>query len=216
MAAVELGADQIHAYHEAGHTVAAVVLGRKFHSVSIDHDPGDRSHGRILPTKHKWLLDDFEPGSPYARWEQTAELDLVFLFAGAIAERIVTGGPYHQGHYQDFMNAFDLLNYIEPQEPPEERSGHWDRAQLRAEELMREHQLGVATLAVALVENRSLLPEQIPPILAPVLSSTTWDTICSRADARARVGERAMWFDPMTAFMTNEALPDPDEAAGKA
>lgn len=79
--------DETTAFHEAGHAFAAVAVGAKVVSVTIepDYDDGPRRYG---DTQVEW------PRERFSDREFAENLALVAL-AGPVAEMVVTGDPYH-------------------------------------------------------------------------------------------------------------------------
>ncbi len=77
------------AYHEAGHVLIAVLLGARIRSVTIepDRDDGPQRYG---DTQVLW------PRGRCSAREQ-AEKDVQVALAGAVAEMIHSGNPFHPG-----------------------------------------------------------------------------------------------------------------------
>ena len=90
------------AYHEAGHAVAAIENGIKFHHVTIIRDEEKNSLGHILLSK-LLLISDFDD-SPRTRLK--AEKFIQVALAGPIAEEKYTGILNRVGSSQDFEQSF--------------------------------------------------------------------------------------------------------------
>ena len=100
--------EELTAWHEAGHALAALVVGAKVHSVSIapDDDDGPRRFG---DTVIHWSRRRF------AGKRLAVELCRVAL-AGPVAEMLYSGRPFHPGTVsewsQDWLAALEAMNFI--------------------------------------------------------------------------------------------------------
>lgn len=195
------------AYHEAGHAVTAVVLGYKIESVSLGWSKEGRSHGRLQLTSFPHLPDNFEPGSPLmASCPFCRTLEMIIYFAGGIAERLRSGGPYRQEHYDDVSRAFRLIRGLSPSEPWDV---HWNRGELRTEELVRHHWAAIQSLADVLLERQKLNGDEIKALVAPLLGPATWGAICAKAAQREQAGHRPRWVNFAEACLINDRAPNP-------
>lgn len=97
--------DEITAFHEAGHAYAAIYVGAKVHSVTIDpdRDDGPQRHGDTV------VLWD---RSRFSQHEMTKKGAWVAL-AGPVAEMIYQQQPYHPAGIaewrQDWETALECL-----------------------------------------------------------------------------------------------------------
>ncbi|MGI9472910.1 MAG: cell division protein FtsH [Rubripirellula sp.] len=89
------------AYHEAGHAVMALSLGREVHRVTIE--PGKSQFGEVR-------LGTCQLGKGRSKSSKdTIEDEVLILLAGMVAEARFTGEYCHQGARQDIRMAARLL-----------------------------------------------------------------------------------------------------------
>ena len=133
--------DEDLAYHEAGHTVVALLLGRNVARVSIVRD--DSARGVRVPS-----FEEDAPSDPAAARDKA-----LILLAGAAAQQVRSPGNPRQPDAKDWPRAEALVgseSALETQwaravallETPE----HWQRVQRIAQALLREHVLDSAQL----------------------------------------------------------------------
>lgn len=99
--------DVIRAYHEAAHGLAAYLMNRHFHALSIRN--GEHSHEK-LPA-NRW--ENFKPGKcsdPSCR--DRVERNIIELFAGDVAQEILTGKPVARGESLDYHQIAELGTYV--------------------------------------------------------------------------------------------------------
>lgn len=132
------------AYHEAGHAVAAYVLGRDFFSVSITSE--GNSAGRCYFAARP---ETFDPWNRDPATRSRLEIEVITDLAGGIAERIATGFDNLQGMASDVYAAMDTAIYVTSNET--QRLAYLERAEARAESILRQHWGAVQALADALL-----------------------------------------------------------------
>lgn len=106
------------AYHEAGHAIAALQLGRYVYEVSASHNsPGNglTAHARDL-TNNPFTPSD-TPGSVLAAWEHTLSKtrdEMRILLAGPLAEAKALGQPLRSlGAYSDLEKCRYLARRLD-------------------------------------------------------------------------------------------------------
>jgi ATP-dependent Zn protease len=98
------------AYHEAGHAVACIELGRPFKSVTIV--PGDGTRGQITMTPvPAWLMPDVDRSPRATRW---IEREISYLLAGLAAEHRFASRNNWLGAHDDISNARELASFLYP------------------------------------------------------------------------------------------------------
>ncbi|CCF84463.1 hypothetical protein [Nitrolancea hollandica] len=132
------------AYHEAGHAVAAFVLGRGFYSVSITSEGNSAGRCYFAPRPEM-----FNPWSRDPATQSRLEIEVITDLAGGIAERIATGFDNVPGMASDVYSAIDTATYITGNEA--KRLAYIERAEARAESILRQHWRAVQALAEALL-----------------------------------------------------------------
>ena len=142
------------AYHEAGHAVAAHVLGIEVKSVSIVEEEG--TLGRSISP----LPRDFDPYAQGA--EEVMRSHLVVGVAGAASEELLTGKLLSiKG--KDLEGATKLLMSLAAVGAQTQEDGEWARK--KAKSTLRYNWESVRALAEALLEHRELDREQIRAVL---------------------------------------------------
>ena len=97
---------QATAYHEAGHAVVSLELGRGFKSVSIE--PDDNSLGRIQNTVlPEWFSPDLNLDDRHKKW---IEREVLIFLAGIAAEHRFAGQNNWKGSGSDFHSAINLAS----------------------------------------------------------------------------------------------------------
>jgi hypothetical protein len=95
------------AYHEAGHTVCAIVQSLRFSYVTIKPDVEDTCNGHIfgfhLP---RWLEYENETHRAQVYIERSA----IQIMSGAIAEMFFTGRNNHTGARSDYSHLYHHLS----------------------------------------------------------------------------------------------------------
>ena len=173
--AQDLSKRRIAAYHEAGHAVAAHVLGRKIVSVSVEPDADEGSGGRLTLTQEWWPGDNYEPGSLLAlNAEHPYEYWITILLAGGIAQRIGTGTEPAFGHtVDDHTRAAEIaLSAVDIAPEPSDISALQKRARLRTEKLIEDHWGAVEALTTALLERQTLSGEEVRQVIADALTGS--------------------------------------------
>jgi len=98
-----LSQEVIRAYHEAAHGLAAYLQNRRFRALSIRD--GEHSHGK-LPA-HGWASFSLERCTDPACRDRI-ERNIIELYAGDVAQEILTGKPVSRGESSDFHHIADL------------------------------------------------------------------------------------------------------------
>jgi ATP-dependent Zn protease len=142
------------AYHEAGHAVAARVLGIEVQSVSIVEDKG--TLGRSISP----LPKDFDPYAEGA--EEVMRSHLVAGVAGAASEELLTG-ELSSITGNDLEGATKLLMSLAAIGAQAQEDGEWARK--KAKSTLCDNWESVQALAEALLEHGELDREQILAIL---------------------------------------------------
>jgi ATP-dependent Zn protease len=101
------------AYHEAGHAVMALTLGRPIQKITIA--PGQMQVGGVRLGVCQIQKGRFKPS------KDSLEDEVLILFAGMVAESHFTGTRCHQGASQDIMAIRRLLQHRAPNERTRER-----------------------------------------------------------------------------------------------
>jgi Peptidase family M41 len=98
---------EIIAYHEAGHAVAAYILRRRFHYVTVkpEGDAGGHMREVLIPSMAKWTDSLGWPERYRARLEKQAMISL----AGAVALELITGDPQWLRASKDQDQAIDMV-----------------------------------------------------------------------------------------------------------
>ena len=141
----------IRAYHEAGHGLAAYIQNRHFRALSIRN--GEHSHEK-LTTRHWESFRAEKCADPACR--ERIERNIIELFAGDVAQEILTGKPVSHGESSDFRYIAELGTCVmDPGEVLDAylhymalRTKHilllpqnWDAIQILADELIKHKRL---------------------------------------------------------------------------
>lgn len=160
--------DEITAYHEAGHAFAAVYLGAKVRSVSIDPDRDDGPN-RFGDTQVIWSRRRFTP-------KEMAEKMAVVALAGPVAEMIFSEKPFHPAFVAewqlDWQHAMAALEHISNQN---QRIRHLEQATLDLYEVFREdqHWNVIAAIADHLLAHEILDADMLLEIVEPWLDDVS-------------------------------------------
>jgi hypothetical protein len=102
---------EVTAYHEAGHAVADLALGRAFRYLTIEPDEDSLGHcmGVAYRGGQRLEMDVYEGNNRARDW---IERRVKTLLAGAIAERRFTGRNSSAGGWSDDRIAIDLLSHL--------------------------------------------------------------------------------------------------------
>jgi hypothetical protein len=132
------------AYHEAGHAVAAYLLGRRIKFATHEHPVG----GCVE-------LSDLAPNQSKRR-----EKDVIVALAGTAAERRFRGGKHNRdGSESDFQAARDLVHDIATRRGEDPATVQRDRLQVAldaAKAIPETHWTAITALAKALVVRRTM------------------------------------------------------------
>jgi ATP-dependent Zn protease len=145
------------AYHEAGHAVAALVQGREVSEVTIVPDAKGDTLGHLRQDSLPALvLDQCDPGAPEQR--AGVEREILFCFAGPIAEEIFCGRKNHDGASGDMTCALRLASFLCGN--VDETAAYFDRLLLQARDLVLSHWPAVKRVADELLDRRTLTGPQ--------------------------------------------------------
>ena len=138
------------AFHEAGHVVAAIVLGLPLRRATIT--PEGQSLGHVLHQRAgKW----FRPDLVLIRLVQVrVEHHAISSLAGRAAERLLTGRWNHVGARTDYDQALDILSFI--CSSPEQLSLYFRLMDLRARALVDLCRVQIERIAAGLLEQKTL------------------------------------------------------------
>ena len=142
------------AYHEAGHAVAAHVLGIEVEDVSIVEDHS--SLGRSISP----LPEDFDPYAEGA--EEIMKSHLVAGVAGAASEELLSG-ELSSITGDDLEGTTKLLMSLAGIGAQRQEDGQWVLE--RAKSILRDNWGSVQALAEALLQHEELDREQIRAVL---------------------------------------------------
>lgn len=153
------------AVHEAGHALAAYVLGLECSKVSIvpDWDAGEAGHC-TYPTDPLEIMGQWDTTGVWHRTERSAQrASAIALLAGAAAEREVLGraGP---GAADDRRRAGWLVDDLTPAQGNVRHT--LARLERTAARLVHRHRAALARVADTLVAQRTLDGEQVRALVA--------------------------------------------------
>ncbi|MCZ6689591.1 MAG: hypothetical protein O7H41_08320 [Planctomycetota bacterium] len=147
---------ELTAYHEAGHAVAAVSLCRRLGKVTILPDPELKSEGHCVLGPIGKFNADIEWNR---RTELKAERDIILFLAGVTAEKIVTGRyPAKMFESSDLRKVTDLAWRVEGDD--EKITAYLRGMQERTKALLQSPRAwaAVKALASALLEDEEIRP----------------------------------------------------------
>lgn len=153
------------AVHEAGHVVAAYVLGIEFEYVTIETDPETGAIGsvRTIPWPEELVnQDDF---APEVRKLQQAHI--IFSLAGGIAERRLASQvkwKWDVGDFPDIQEATDLAFIYGNDDLATVMDDAWEKAH----EIIESNWPIVRTLAWALVEKHHIEKKEVLKIIEDI------------------------------------------------
>ncbi|HEX3345555.1 MAG TPA: hypothetical protein VHS09_13320 [Polyangiaceae bacterium] len=147
------------AHHEAGHAVASVILGHRFHYVTIE--PGDGNLGHVLyPASDRRFRPD-ESWTPIA--ERRVRDAILVMLAGYIAEAKFTGRNNWLGSRGDRDGAADLA--MRACGSTEEVNAYLAWVDARARSLVRVWWRRIERLAHALLVERRMPQARVVEIV---------------------------------------------------
>jgi ATP-dependent Zn protease len=139
---VNQGTREETAHHEAGHQVAARVLGASLGQVSIVKNEAENSRGEC--DQPRW------PGTVDDEWEDRAEI--IVDFAGLAAAAKLTRRFNRVGSYNDERHAEMVAGFVSSEPRAILLNGSWSFAQ----QVIEENRAGVVALATVLLEREEL------------------------------------------------------------
>src|SRR3954471_6910286 len=140
------------AFHEAGHAVAAYVLGRPIKHATIVPEQWKLGHVRLGGRHHAQRLETTTVGVQ-ARFR--LECDVIGAFAGPEAERRATGRANNVGARSDHGYAADVALALAGGDEKEANAYiRWVRR--RAERLIEQYWTQVEAVAALLMERRTV------------------------------------------------------------
>jgi ATP-dependent Zn protease len=159
---VEKTAEELLAYHEAGHAVAGHVLGLTVEGLSIV--PGEHYAGLAdVPVDLDSAYGSPEESDDYLRRH------LVCFLAGAVAEEILTGEPVDLGpksaYRGDWNGAADCVVAMAGLDV-ERQVAEGAEAFKKTRAILRGNWAVVVALAEALIEQRELTREQVLDVVS--------------------------------------------------
>ena len=153
---------EISAYHEAGHAFMAVRLGARVRSITID-PAWDDGPMRFGDARIEW------PAGEFSERELCEKMVLVAL-AGAVAEMIYSGQPYHPGFVAewaaDWAQAWEASATLYSDEV--NRLKHLEEMTVQLYRTMRrnDHWAALAAIVDDLLAHETLEGEQVEEIVA--------------------------------------------------
>ncbi len=153
------------AVHEAGHAVAAYVLGVDFESVTIDIDPETGAIGSVRTTPWPEELAKLDDNSPEVRKLQLA--NIVFSLAGGVAERRLASQAkwdWDVGDTPDVNEAITLASVYGDDDLESVMREAWDRTY----DIIDENWLAVRALAWALVDKHRIEKKEAIEIIVGI------------------------------------------------
>ena len=154
--------DEITAYHEAGHAYAAIFVGARVQSVTIDpdHDDGPDRSGDTVVLWHRSRFSQREMAEKAAR----------VALAGPVAEMIHLEQPFHPAGVsewrQDWDTAFESLEHIASVQHRLARLEQTTQELFQAFSLNR-HWAAVAAIADHLLAHETLDEEMLQEVVEP-------------------------------------------------
>lgn len=167
------------AYHEAGHAVVAIALGRSFRKVTIV--PDEDSLGHVL---HRPFPKGFRPDIDVdLRSERRIRQSVLCSLAGMAAERRGCGRA--TGYSEDLSRADDMMSYLSARPSVEQL---WYRLlQAQTEATLEQWWPGVEALCAALLARRTIPgPRARAIVLDAVAGIPGGDGIAKGSHALAR------------------------------
>lgn len=137
------------AYHEAGHAVAAVLLGLQLVRVSIAPTPerGSVGHTEVKPLRR--VLPTGGEASPHQRFN--ADVILMMTIAGRVAESHFVGED-RKPDYDDLERINELFGQLCLTDREADAYQHWITIRVKTKLVNNLNWRGVVALAEALVE----------------------------------------------------------------
>jgi hypothetical protein len=140
------------AYHEAGHAVAAFVMGRSVRKISIVPDPAANSLGSVHG--YRWRGENPETSTNYERMLVRVQIQIIRDLAGGEAEARFTGRRNHIGEMNDRASANHLMGYICTS--PKEEEAMWKWLTLRTRGLIGLRWNWIQAIAKELLKKKEL------------------------------------------------------------
>lgn len=158
--------EELTAFHEAGHAYAAIYLGARVQSVTIDPD-NDDGPARTGDTVVLWSRRRFTQ-------REMAEKAACVALAGPVAEMIHSENPFHPALIaewrQDWETAFETLEHVSD---VQRRLAKLEQITLQLYRDFRqdEHWAAIGAIADALLAHETLDEEMLQEVVEPWLEA---------------------------------------------
>jgi hypothetical protein len=158
--------EELTAFHEAGHAYAAIYLGARVQSVTIDPD-NDDGPARTGDTVVLWSRRRFTK-------REMAEKAACVALAGPVAEMIHSENPFHPALIaewrQDWETAFETLEHVSD---VQRRLAKLEQITLQLYRDFRqdEHWAAIGAIADALLAHETLDEEMLQEVVEPWLEA---------------------------------------------
>jgi hypothetical protein len=171
------------AYHEAGHAVIAMHLGKAVRRVSIVPEEEEGNLGHVLHFKNRSFRPDIFDLSD-ARTRRLAEREILVTLAGRAAEMRHTGRPKSSGDGDDLRYVYDVAWRVCMDD--EEAGKYVDWLKVRARNLIANRQIWarVKGLARALIDRPTMTGRE-----AKGVCDAAFDAAFGTAKLRAQLNE---------------------------
>lgn len=147
------------AYHEAGHTVMAFIVRRRILGVSIIPDKRTRGHVRLTKRGDKFYEHVETVSELDLKTRAMVEAEIMFTYAGPIAEELFRGKANTRGSWGDYHSAaYRLSSSSVCSFDPEERRAYSTWLWCRAKYVLKrpQHWAAVENLAWELLQRRRI------------------------------------------------------------
>lgn len=144
------------AHHEAGHAVAAHVLGIDFTGATIQADR--RVAGQVEVQIPAWVRRAKVPGPRFRLW---VDAYVMTHMAGLLAEREHTGRNNHKGAVDDYLGTFTLAEMVTFTPKERDRYLDWLYERMRALARRRAFRTAVRSVAAVLMRRQTVSARQV-------------------------------------------------------
>lgn len=159
-------AEELTAYHEAGHAIVSLLLGGRVRMVTIapDRDDGPERYGNTEVLWRRASLDS----------RRMAQATIQVCLAGPVVEMIYSGDPYHPGLIaqwsEDWRSAWAAAAQLEPDKQRRLRLLESETASLLERLSADDMWAAISALADHLLAHETLEAEEVDEIVGPWLS----------------------------------------------